>query len=158
VVNNTLAAITFEGNENLEEVYVAKYAAAQDLDLTESPGLLIIDARGSGFSTITLPENAPTHTVQLNAPKTLVMSKLTNLETLTIANYNRLEDIQIEDIDRSPNANSKILVDRATNLARYKLRNVIWSIADIEELNTNNNSIAILEKLLTMTPSADVTG
>lgn len=156
--NETLKDITFAGNENLENVYVARYKVAESLDLKDSPGLLQVDARGSGFKSVVLPENAPTTSVQLHEPVTLTVSDLTELETFTFANYNKLNTIIIEDIDRSPGINTKDIVDKANNLQRYRLRDVIWTIKNSSEINTTNNTISILEKLLSLKPAADTTG
>lgn len=156
--NTTLTKIGFSGNTNLEEVYVAKYANVETLNLSESTGLLVLDARSSGFKDITLPDNAPTMAIQLNKPVTLIMSNLSKVNIFTIQNYNMLQNLQVDNVDNSEGINSQNIIDQASNLLRYKLKNVQWNIASPEQLDTINSTINTLEKLLTIKPASDTTG
>lgn len=156
--NTTLNTITFESNENLENVYVAEYQNALDLNLKQSPGLQVIDGRDSGFSSVTLPDNAPIETIQLNNPVTLTLSNLTNVTLFTIQDYSRLNTVIFDNLDLSPGINTKDIVDRADNLQTYRLKNVAWEIDCNNNVNITEGTISVLEKLLNLRPALVVGG
>lgn len=150
--NTTLTEISFTNNENLENVYVAEYLAAQDLDLTKSTGLINIDGRDSGFKSVSLPDNSPIESILLNDPVTLVMSNLTNVTTFNVQQrFDGLKTIVFDNLDLSPNINTQTIVDNAQNLEKYQLKNVIWSTDNVD---INNHTIPTLEKLLLLKPAS----
>lgn len=151
-LNSLLEKITFETSELLEELYVANYPELKiPLNLQAAPGLIKLDARNSGFSSITIADNAPTTTLLLNAPTSLNLFNLENLEILTLQDYTALTTLNLNNIDKGQ-INSKNIVDVASQLTHYKLTDVIWNISNANEINEDNFSINILERLLKLTP------
>jgi hypothetical protein len=58
--NQSLTSVSFENNDLLENLYVANCPAVnKGLDLKNAPNLRHLDARKSGFTSITIADNAP---------------------------------------------------------------------------------------------------
>lgn len=151
--NNTLKQVSFTGNENLENLYIAEYASVENLNLASALSLLNIDGRDSGFKSITLPDNAPIKTIKLNNPQTLTMSNLTDVLTFDMQSYNDLKTIVCDNVDLSAAINTQNIVDQASSLEYYRLKNVIWSKDMDEAIDQDDLTILTLEKLLTKKPA-----
>lgn len=148
-INESLTTVGFENNDLLEILYAANCPSATvGLNLTNAPNLRKLDARGSGFTEITIADNAPVYSIQLESPTTLILSNLTDLEEFNIEDYTSLTQVQIDNIDNSTGVNSKNIIESAMDyLSKYRLRNVQWSIDDSSEIS--NDKINIIETLYT---------
>ena len=152
--NTNLADIAFDGNTMLEKLIIRSCQMKNNgmsLDLHNAPSLKFLDATNSNFTSVTIADGAPIEEIHIQNPTTLVLSNLTDLQTLEIKDYSRLTDLNINNIDNSL-VNSKVLVDNAEALYRYKLLNVQWTIDELNNLN-----IPVFDKLLTLNTFDDLT-
>lgn len=121
------------------------------LDLTQAPGIKKVDARDSGFTSVLIASGAPLRSLEVNKPNSIVLSDLTELQTLNFQDPTALTKVDINNIDTS-NVNSKEhildLVDR-DKFANARLLNVKWVLQneDADEIDTVDNTIRTLEML-----------
>lgn len=149
--NETLLnGFSVDNNYLLEKLYVANlknYNAG--LNLSKCPNLKELDARGSGFTSVEIADNAPTEIVRLSRPSSLILSNLTELQTFTIDNYGSLQSVQVNNIDNTDAINSKDLITRPGSVLRlYKLNNINWTLTSPDEVDAVNNKLILLETLL----------
>ena len=150
--NETLKeGFAVDNNILLEKLYVANLKSyTKDLDLSNCPNLVELDATGSTFTEINIANNAPVKMIKLNNPTGLSLSNLNELETLSINNYNRLSILKLNNIDKSQ-VNSRTLVEAAINagaLQNYKLTNIDWTLNKQSDVNSQDMEIVTLEYLL----------
>lgn len=157
-VNDSLTSVSFENNDLLENLYVANCPKVDGgLDLTNAPSLKYLDARKSGFTSITIADNAPVEHIYLNKPVSISLKNLTELETLSISDFNRLGTITVDNIDRSPRVNSKTdLFDKALDgvFTAYSFRDVDWTLSNSEDMQADF-TIKPLERLLNINPAEE---
>ena len=169
LVNNALEEIGFNNNIMLEELYMCNYfpetksneigeqATLGDLNLSNAKNLKILDVRNTGFTSIKIADGAPIETLQLCQPNTLELSNLRKLTTVAFEQPNKLNTLIINNIDNNNQINSKNnIIDIAENLTTYRLKNVNWTIDTLDnEIDVNNQTINILERLLSLNPYRD---
>lgn len=145
--NLNLTEASFKNNTMLEKLEIIDCPnATNSLDLTGATNLKYLDVSRSGFPSISLASDAPVETLNLNNPQILSFTNLTKVNTFNI-DYSRLNTLYLNNIDNSPNLNSKTLVVNQNNdNLTYNLQNVQWVINDPNEIN--DTSIKILDKLL----------
>ena len=156
--NETLKTdFSVSNNVLLEKLYVANLTRfTQGLDLSKCPNLLEVDARGSTFTSVEIANNAPVQKIRLQAPTSLTLSNLTELQELDIQDYKLLEGLSIDNIDKSA-VNSKDIVEQVITqgkmlnreyLVDYTLRNVDWEMNDEDDVDETNKKIVLLEDLI----------
>lgn len=164
--NQSLEDIGFENNIMLEELHMCNYfpnsgqlsaegqqqSTLGDLDLTAAVNLKTLDVRNSGFTSIKIAAGAPITSMQLCQPATVDLADLKHLETLTFERPEMLKTVIVDNIDDSVINSKTHLIDVASTLDTYRLRNVNWTISNISDINTSTKKINILEKLLAITP------
>lgn len=157
-VNDSLTSVSFENNDLLENLYAANCPKINGgLDLTNAPSLKYLDARKSGFTSITIANNAPIEHIYLNKPVSISLQNLTELKTLDIADFSRLGTITVDNIDKSPNVNSKThLFDKALDgvFTAYSFRNIDWTLTDPADMELGF-TIKPLERLLNINPAEE---
>lgn len=156
--NNNLTQIEFGSNKMLENLQLQNLPNVKiGLDLSKLTSLQQLNTSGSGFTTLTIGDNAPVESLQLNALGRINLSNLYNLKTFTMDSYSNLGAIYIDNIDNNL-VNSKNIVmnaiaaldDKNRNVFKdYMLKNLQWIIDDSNELNNNDPAIInILNNLL----------
>ena len=145
--NLNLEKASFQNNTMLEKLEIIDCPNAKNsLDLTGATNLKYLDVSRSGFAGISLASDAPVETLKLNNPQTLRFTNLTKVDTFNIG-YDQLNTLYLNNIDNSPNLNSKTLVmNYQQNRLIYNLQNVQWVIDDPNEIS--DTSINILDKIL----------
>jgi hypothetical protein len=138
--NTTLESLEFTSNDILEELYVAHFDAADTaLNLENSPGLKILDARDSAFTSISIANNAPLEEFYVNSPNAIKLSNLNNLkkDSFIIQEPRTLASLNIDNIDNSEvNSKTDILDYTLDNILNtYKLANVNWALDDESEIS-----------------------
>ena len=151
--NFALEDVGFLNNTMLEELYMCNYpGAALSLDLKSAINLKTLDLRNSGFTDISIADGAPLEIAQLQNPTTISMSNLRKLSTLTFVDPTVLKTVIIDNIDNNE-ANSKDdILDICTSVNSYSLKNVQWEIDNVDEIDTDNKTIDILERIYRMSP------
>lgn len=155
---NTTLESGFAVNSNplLETLYVCNLSAYKgELNLSQCPNLKEVNAAGSTFTAVTIADGAPIETIKLDNPTALALSNLTHLKTLDLG-YNRLSILNIDNIDQSE-VNSKTLVENSPELQNYKLNNIDWILSNSTDINSDENTIKLLEKLRSISPLEDKT-
>lgn len=128
--NENLTQATFGNNTMLESLEVCNCPNVKnELDLSTATGLRDLDIRGSGFTAVTIADNAPAETLYLNNPSTIYLSNLHNIENFSI-DYSNLEGLYLNNIDDNIGINSQTLVTNAAN--NYKA----VEVADLEVFNS----------------------
>lgn len=145
--------LNFSANPLLEKLYIANLLAYEnDLNLSECPSLIELDASNSAFTGITIADGAPVTSITLNAPSSLNLSNLNELEQLIIDNYNRLNTLKLNNIDNEYISTKSIVETALDKLAvtgdslEYLLTNVKWTIDNSDAIS--DNRIVLLETLL----------
>lgn len=143
-------------NNLLEKLYVSNLGAyTEGLDLSKCPNLLEVNAVGSTFTAVEIANNAPVTTIKLESPTTLTLSNLTELQTLEIEDYRKLQGLKLNNIDKS-GVNSKDILETAIRINSaltgdysldYTLTNVDWTMNESDDVV--NKKITLLEYLLT---------
>ena len=152
VKNDGLNTVGFENNDLLEVLYAANCPAAKvGLNLSKAPSLKELDVRGSGFTEITIANNAPVETIRLESPTTISLSNLTELKTLEIKQPLSIQQLYFDNIDKSQ-INSKDYVDAAINLNRYYLRDIDWVLNNSNDVNSTELTVSIIERLKKLKP------
>jgi hypothetical protein len=104
--NENLTQATFGNNTMLESLEVCNCPNVKnELDLSTAIGLRDLDIRGSGFTAVTIADNAPAETLYLNNPSTIYLSNLHNIENFSI-DYSNLEGLYLNNIDDNIGINS----------------------------------------------------
>lgn len=153
-VNANLNSITFGANTLLEKLNLTNCTAINgSLSLDALLSLQELDIRGSSFSGVSVASNAPTETLHLNDLSTLDLKNLYHLSTFDMEDYSKLTTLIIDNIDNSE-VNSRDIVELASGLNNYSLKNVQWTLDDANDIGgTHPAVIKILNTLLTKTPS-----
>ena len=152
-VNTALNTIGIGSCENLEELHVAKMRGEglAALDLTQAPGIKKVDARDSGFTSVLIASGAPLKSLEMNKPNSIVLSDLTELQTLNFQDPTALTKVDIDNIDTSYINSKEHILDLvdSSKFANARLLNVKWVLQneDADEINTSNNTIRTLEML-----------
>jgi hypothetical protein len=156
LLNQSLEDIGFDNNVMLEELHLCNYIPAAtlgDLDLSNAVNLKVLDARNSGFTSIKIADGAPINTIKLAGPSTLELNNLRHLENLTFTDIAALRTLLTDNIDTDAISVKDDILDNATGLTTYRLRNVNWKIDSVtNQINTTNKTINVLERLLNMAP------
>ena len=156
LLNQSLEEIGFDNNTMLEELHICNYIPAAtlgDLDLSNAVNLKTLDARNSGFTSIKIADGAPITNIKLANPGTLELTNLRHLDDLSFENIGALRTLLIDNIDTDKISSKNDILDKATGLTTYRLRNVDWTIDTIvNQINIADKSINVLQKLLSMTP------
>lgn len=153
-VNANLNSITFGANTLLEKLDLTNCTAINgSLSLDALLSLQELDIRGSSFSGVSIASNAPTETLHLNDLSTLDLKNLYHLSTFDMEDYSKLTTLIIDNIDNSE-VNSRDIVELASGLNNYSLKNVQWILDDANDIGgTHPAVIKILNTLLTKTSS-----
>ena len=150
-VNNNLKNISFANNIQLEKLVVRNCPGVTiPLELNGAVSLKELDTRNSGFTGITIADGAPLEKLYLEAPSSLVLTNLKFVNNFTIASYNNISTLYLDNIDQSPALKSKMLIDNSPNLSFYSLKNVDWLLDSPSELNLSDKTVNILERLLSL--------
>ena len=149
--------IGFSGNTLLETAYLCNLDGYEDsLDMSDCTSLIKLNCKKSGFTDITIANGAPTTEIKLEAPSSLTLRNLTELDTLDISNTTGLRTLILENIDNRHKNFSKTLVSAAlnaidttdkTDYLTYKITDVKWTIDDSSEI-TNQHNITLFDRLL----------
>lgn len=155
--NTTLkSGFSINSNPLLETLYACNLSQYEgELNLNQCPNLKEVNAIGSTFTGVTIADGAPIETIKLDNPTALALSNLTHLKTLDLG-YNRLSILNIDNIDQSE-VNSKTLVENSPGLQNYKLNNIDWILSNSMDVNSDENTIKLLEKLRGISPLEDKT-
>lgn len=146
--NENLHRISFANNIQLEKLIIKNCPNTNIvLDLSQAIALKELDATGSGFTGIQIADGAPLEKLYVKSPSSLRLYNLKFINDFYIENPTAISSLDINNIDQSPGINSKNLVDNATNLNFYGLKNVDWLINDNNEINDEEKTINILERL-----------
>lgn len=145
-------SLSFGANTLLETLYLCNLTKYNGpLDLSGCSNLLHLDASNSAFTSVTLADGAPIHTIELYQPTALQFSNLEKIEKFEIASYSKLDTLKLNNIDKN-GLNSINIIDKAKNLGSYKLTNVIWSLNNADWLNLTYHTIKPLESLKNISP------
>ena len=146
--NDNLKGINFAGNTQLEKLVVRNCPGVTiPLELTGAIALKELDIRNSGFTGITIADGAPLEKLYVEAPSSMVLTNLKYLNDFRINSYNNISTLYFDNIDSSPGINSKTIVDNSSRLAFYGLKNVDWLINIASEINTDEETILVLDRL-----------
>lgn len=121
----------------------------QSLNLADCSNIKHVDTYGSNFSVITIANNAPLEYLRLDSPSILNFTNLRKLNTFD-SFYNSIQSLNIDNIDESK-INSKDIVNSSfdSNIFNsYTLNNIQWNIDNGSEIDTDNNGIIILDRLI----------
>ncbi len=159
VVNQGLkTGMSFTGNTLLEKLYVANLSVySEGLDLSTCSSLVEVDATGSTFTEVAIADGAPVEKIVLQAPTSLTLSNLSELQELTIKDKSKLTTLLLNNIDNS-SINSRTIVNDvltalknvgSTQPLQYKLTNVKWRLNSSDDIASEK--IKILDTLLNTT-------
>jgi len=133
--NSNLTGVTLGNNSMLEYLYVQNLAyITSGLDLSNCQALLYLDASGSSFTGYDFAIGGLLQTAYIESPTSLSMR---NLYYLTDANfhvtsYTNLDTLRIENC---AGLNTLTIVNASTNLARLRLLDIDWTLAETTVLN-----------------------
>ena len=154
--NTSLEEIGFNNNVMLEHLHMCNYPGTTlTLDLKKAVNLKTLDLRNSGFTDISIADGAPITSIKLDGPGTLQLSNLRDLETLSFEKPQNLRTLLLDNIDTSDINSKTHILDLASGLTHYRLKNIQWDLTTASELDLVNKKINILETLLTKTPYSD---
>lgn len=151
--NSNLESIAVGANVMLRKLEIAKCKNEKltSLDLTSAIGLHELDISDSSFTGLKLAPGAPIEKIHLGSNLTSIqISNLEYINNFEMDGYEKITQLLLNNIDKSPGINSKDLVDNSPKLNQYNLQNVKWTIDDSNEIS--NGEISILERLLNINP------
>lgn len=145
--NTGLPSISIANCVKLEELNVAGVTSlTASLNLAHTLYLKKFDSRNSGVTGVRFAKNGRLQEARLNALASLYMSGLWNLETFSVANYNSLGALTIENCDQ---VDALAIVEAAEGLENLRLVGVDWTLDSTELLNRlltvggiNDNGVA----------------
>jgi hypothetical protein len=154
--NTSLEEIGFNNNVMLEHLHMCNYPGTTlTLDLKNAVNLKTLDLRNSGFTDISIADGAPITSIKLDGPGILQLSNLRDLGTLSFEKPQNLRTLLLDNIDTSDINSKTHILDLASGLTHYRLKNIHWDLTTASELDLVNKKIKILETLLTKTPYSD---
>ena len=131
--NTGLPSVSLANCVKLEELNVAGITnLAISLNLANNLYLKTFDSRNSGITGLRFAKNGRLETARLNAIASLYMSGLWNLETFSVANYDNLGTLTIENCDQ---VDALSIVQAAENLENVRLIGVNWRLESTDLLN-----------------------
>lgn len=145
--NTGLPSIGIANCVKLEELDVAGITSlTSSLNLAHTLYLKKFDSRGSGVTGVRFAKNGRLQEAKLNALASLYMSGLWNLETFSVANYNNLGTLTIENCDQ---VDALTIVEAAEDLENLRLIGIDWTLESTDLLNRlltiggiNDNGVA----------------
>ena len=145
--NTGLPSIGIANCVKLEELNVAGITSlASSLNLAHTLYLKKFDSRGSGVTGVRFAKNGRLQEAKLNDLASLYMSGLWNLSTFSVADYDNLGVLTIENCDA---IDALSIVQAADNLENLRLIGIDWTLQSTELLNTlltiggiNDNGVA----------------
>ena len=145
--NTGLPSIGIANCVKLEELNVAGITSlTSSLNLSHTLYLKKFDSRGSGVTGVRFAKNGRLQEAKLNALASLYMSGLWNLETFSVASYDNLGTLTIENCDQ---VDALAIVEAAEGLENLRLIGIDWTLESTELLNTlltiggiNDNGVA----------------
>lgn len=105
---------------------------AQALDLTACGALVTVLAGGSGITGAAFAPGGRLQAAELPAVTSLSMRGLHDLQSLTLAGYDALRTLRVEDC---PGFDVRTLVETAAGLTRVRILGIDWTLADTALLN-----------------------
>ena len=127
--------------ENIEEVIVKECVQANfEMNLANCNRLKVLDTTGSSFTGYTVADGAPLEEFKINNPTALILSNLYYLkkkkddsqeDLFSIKAYNRLGNIEINNIDANNSITKEILEGMegsSEEFFTYDLKNVLWNL------------------------------
>ena len=131
--NTGLPAISLANCIKLEELNVAGVTnLSQSLNLANNLYLKEFDSRNSGITGIRFAKNGRLQTAYMNAIASLYMSGLWNLDTFSVASYDNLGTLTIENCSQ---VDALAIVNAAENLENLRLIGINWRLESTELLN-----------------------
>lgn len=143
--NTFLRNLSLSNNTMLERLNVQNLPNANTvLDLSSCPSLSYLDATGSGFTGYDFAVGGVLQTAYIESPTSLTMRSLYHLtdENLHVTSYENIDTLRIE---ACSGIDSLAIVNAATGLARARLLDIDWTIADTSVLNRLNEIAGINE-------------
>ena len=145
--NTGLPSIGIANCVKLEELNVAGITSlTSSLNLAHTLYLKKFDSRGSGVTGVRFAKNGRLQEAKLNDLASLYMSGLWNLSTFSVADYDNLGVLTIENCDA---IDALSIVQAADNLENLRLIGIDWTLQSTELLNTlltiggiNDNGVA----------------
>lgn len=134
----------------LESAHLAHITSGSGLNLSGSPQLIALDTVGSDFTDIVIADGSPTTSIKMEGPRTVTLSNLYFLEELEIKQPTNILLLKINNIDSNTKNLSFKLAERAALTNGYELLNINWELGST--IYIDNNTINILEKLISKTP------
>lgn len=133
--NPNLTEVSFGNMTALEHLGIQNCPnAIQSLDLTGCQSLRELDIRGSGFTGVSFAVGGLIERAYLCAVSALNMRSLYNLtdEELTLEEYDKLTSLRLEDCK---GIDSLAFITKSGNLARVRITEIDWTLADTTVLN-----------------------
>ena len=131
--NTGLPSVSLANCVKLEELNVAGVTnLAISLNLNNNLYLKKFDSRNSGITGIRFAKNGRLQEARMNSIASLYMSGLWNMSTFSVANYNSLGTLTIENCDR---VNALNIVNAATHLDNLRLVGINWQLDSTDLLN-----------------------
>lgn len=145
--NTGLPSIGIANCVKLEELNVAGITSlTSSLNLAHTLYLKEFDSRGSGVTGVRFAKNGRLQEAKLNALASLYMSGLWNLETFSVANYDNLGTLTIENCDQ---VDALAIIEAADELENLRLIGIDWTLDSTDLLNRlltiggiNDNGVA----------------
>ena len=151
-MNSNLTGVTLGNNSMLEYLYVQNLAYINTgLDLSNCQSLTYLDASGSSFTGYEFAVGGLLAEAYIESPTSLSMRNLYYLEdeNFHVTSFDNLDTLRIENCQ---GIDSLTIVNEATNLARARLLDIDWALAEttvlnrlilIAGLNENGNNLPV---------------
>ncbi len=131
--NSNFTSLSVGNNPLLEDIDIQNCPQfKQTLDLSGCDNIKSVKAKGSGATSVKLPDGGYLETLELpNSVSNLTIKKHTKFKTLSMDSYASLTTLWVED---TPNIPVEDIVNSATHLNRVRLTNINWSTDKIDTI------------------------